>query len=66
LSLAGVVILQVVVVCWAPAQDIFDTTVLSLTDWLLMILVASTVLLLEELRKLFQRLLSRADSSVDA
>ncbi len=65
LSLAGVVILQVVVVCWAPAQDIFDTTVLSLTDWLLMILVASTVLLLEELRKLFQRLLSRADSSVD-
>ena len=56
LSLAGVVLLQIVAVHWGPAQAIFDTVDLSLPEWLLAIAVASSVLVLEELRKL---LLSR-------
>jgi len=44
-----------------PVQDIFETTLLSFTDWLLMMLVASTVLLLEEWRKWFQRLWFRPE-----
>jgi len=52
LALAGVLALQVLVVHWGPAQAIFRTTDLSLTDWGLALAVASSVLLLEELRKL--------------
>jgi len=57
LSLVVVVTLQVVVVHWAPAQSIFDTTDLTLADWGLATAVASSVLLLDEARKLGQRLL---------
>ncbi len=52
MALAGVVLLQIVVVHWAPAQVIFDTVDLSLTEWLLAAAVASSVLFLEEMRKL--------------
>jgi P-type Ca2+ transporter type 2C len=52
LALAGVVLLQIVAVHWAPAQEIFDTVDLSLTEWLLATAVASSVLFLEEMRKL--------------
>jgi Ca2+-transporting ATPase len=52
MALAGVVLLQIVVVHWAPAQVIFDTVDLSLTEWLLATAVASSVLFLEEMRKL--------------
>ncbi len=51
LALVGVVCLQFLVVHWAPAQEIFHTTALSLQDWGVATLVASSVLLLEELRK---------------
>jgi len=51
LALGGVLLLQLVVVNWAPAQSIFSTTALSLGDWLLAALVASSVLVLEEARK---------------
>lgn len=51
-ALTGVVGLQVVVVHWAVAQEIFRTTDLTLTDWGLSFAVASSVLLLEEARKL--------------
>jgi Ca2+-transporting ATPase len=44
------------VVHWPPAQLIFETTDLSLADWLLATTVASTVLLLEEALKLAARL----------
>ena len=52
LALAGVVLLQIVAVHWRPAQAIFDTVDLSLIEWLLAAAVASSVLFLEEMRKL--------------
>jgi Ca2+-transporting ATPase len=51
LALAGVVILQVVTVQWAPVKGLFDVEHLSITDWLLATSVASSVLVIEELRK---------------
>lgn len=60
LALAGVVVLQVVVVHWAPAQSIFATTDLALHDWGLAALVASSVLLLDEARKLIWRFFRRS------
>ncbi|MDO8890939.1 MAG: cation-translocating P-type ATPase [Sulfurimicrobium sp.] len=58
-ALIGVVGLQVVVVHWGPAQEIFRTVDLSLQDWGLAGLTAASVLLLEEARKLLQRLWQR-------
>jgi len=52
LALGGVLVLQIVAVHWAPAQAVFHTNDLSLAEWLLAVAVASSVLLLEELRKL--------------
>ncbi|MDX5410369.1 MAG: HAD-IC family P-type ATPase [Thauera sp.] len=57
LALLGVVLLQIVVVHWAPAQAVFDTVDLGANDWLVATAVASTTLLLEEARKLLWRLL---------
>jgi Ca2+-transporting ATPase len=57
LALAAVVVLQVLTVQWAPLQGLFDIEQLSITDWLLATSVASSVLLIEELRKLLFRLL---------
>jgi len=51
LALTSVLALQVLVVQWPPAQAIFGTTDLGLNDWLLAALVASSVLLLDEARK---------------
>lgn len=50
-SLLGVVCLQVVAVHWSPAQAIFRTTSLTLIDWALVVGVAASILILEELRK---------------
>jgi Ca2+-transporting ATPase len=52
LALLAVVGLQVLVVHWRPAQAIFDTVDLTLVEWGLAILVASTTLVFEEVRKL--------------
>ena len=52
LALAAVLILQVVVVNWGPAQAVFDTMSLNLGDWALAAGVAASVLLLDEARKL--------------
>ena len=52
LALISVVLLQVLVVHWAPAQIIFDTVDLSLNDWVWSLAIASSVLFLEEGRKL--------------
>ncbi|CAI08472.1 Cation transport ATPases [Aromatoleum aromaticum EbN1] len=57
IALGGVLALQGVVVHWPPAQAIFGTTALESGDWLLSAAVASSVLLLDEARKLLQRLL---------
>lgn len=55
LALAAVVLMQVLVVHWPPAQAIFHTKALSMLDWALAIGVASSVLLLDEARKFIQR-----------
>ncbi|HSG21545.1 MAG TPA: cation-translocating P-type ATPase [Azonexus sp.] len=57
LALAAVLLLQVIVVHWGPAQAIFTTVDLSLHDWAWSLLIASSVLLLEEARKLGVRIL---------
>jgi len=57
LALFGVVGLQFVVVHWAPAQAVFDTVDLTLADWALAALIASSVLLFDEMRKLAGRIL---------
>jgi Ca2+-transporting ATPase len=56
LSLLTELALQALVVHWEPAQLVFRTTDLALTDWGLSALVASSVLLLDEARKLATRL----------
>ncbi len=55
LALAAVLLMQVVAVHWGPAQAIFHTVDLSLSDWALAWLTAAGVLLLEEARKLLAR-----------
>ena len=52
LALAAVLGMQMVAVHWGPAQSIFDTVDLQPDDWLLAIMVASSVLILDEGRKL--------------
>jgi Ca2+-transporting ATPase len=52
LTLFGVCLLQILVVQWTPAQRIFHTAPLSTADWLIAAAIASSVLILEELRKL--------------
>ena len=56
LALAGVLALQGVAVHWGPAQAILGTTDLTGADWLLAAAVASSVLLLDEARKLAMHL----------
>ncbi len=57
LSLLGTLTLQVVAVHWMPASQQFGTTGMVWQDWGMAIGVASTVLLLEEARKLGTRML---------
>ncbi|MBI1889909.1 MAG: calcium-translocating P-type ATPase, PMCA-type [Burkholderiales bacterium] len=52
LSLIAVVVLQAVAVHWEPAQEIFGTRALSLSDWAIAVSVAAAILFLEEGRKL--------------
>lgn len=52
LALGIVLGMQMLAVHWAPAQSIFDTVDLTSDDWLLAVAVASSVLLLDEGRKL--------------
>jgi Ca2+-transporting ATPase len=59
LSLGAVLALQIMVVHWGPAQTIFRTTDLAPVDWGLAALVASSVLVFDEVRKLVTRLVSR-------
>ena len=56
LALCAVLLLQVMVVHWAPAQAVFDTVDLTLNDWGLAIAVAASVLFLDEARKVLQGL----------
>ncbi|AEY01134.1 cation transport ATPase [Oceanimonas sp. GK1] len=60
LALASVLILQWLVVHWPPLQQVFGTVALTGVQWLLCALVASSVLLLDEIAKLGLRVWSRA------
>ncbi|HEU5084076.1 MAG TPA: HAD-IC family P-type ATPase [Acidimicrobiales bacterium] len=55
LALAAVLALQVAVTHVGPMQRLFDTTSISGVQWLVSVAVASSVLWVEELRKLVRR-----------
>ncbi len=59
LALFGVLGLQAVAVHWAPAQAIFSTVDLTPFEWLVAAAMASSVLLLDEVRKLVVRMAGR-------
>ena len=59
MSLIGTLALQAIAVHWAPASQLFGTTGMAWADWGVAIGIASTVLLLEESRKLLGRTLRR-------
>lgn len=59
LALIAVFILQVVAVHWAPAQAVFDTVDLTPLEWTISVMVASTILFLDELGKIILRLVVR-------
>ncbi len=46
------VVLQIVVVHWGPAQAVFDTVSLTPQDWALSAAIASSTLLVEEAREI--------------
>ena len=56
LALSSVLLLQVLVVHWGPAQLVFDSVDLTMNDWGAALAVASSVLLLDEARKWVSRL----------
>ena len=56
ISLSAVILLQIGVTHLSFMQSIFDTTTLSLNEWLICIAVASSILWIEEVRKLIRRL----------
>ncbi|WP_335342229.1 cation-translocating P-type ATPase C-terminal domain-containing protein [Sedimenticola hydrogenitrophicus] len=60
LALLGVMLLQIMAVHWAPAQAIFNTVDLRAADWGLATLIASSVLFLDEARKLALRIVKPA------
>ena len=59
LALAAVIGLQVVAVHWTPAQAVFDTVDLTAFEWGISVAVASTTLILEEVRKSLVRFFAR-------
>ena len=50
-----IVALQILAVYWGPLQFVLKTVPLGLNDWLIAIGVASTVVVIDEIRKLFSR-----------
>ena len=66
LALGAVLVLQLMAVHVGPVQRIFGTTSFAAGDWLLCVGVASTVLWVEELRKLVVRRRRRAGATGEA
>ena len=62
-ALTGALLLQIVAVQWEPAHGVFGTQSLSLADWVLATQVASSILVLEESRKLLARLFKALGTS---
>ena len=50
-----VIALQLLVVYTPPLQGIFHTVPLALSEWLLIISVAFSIIVIEEIRKFFMR-----------
>lgn len=63
IALVAVLVLQVMVTHVGFMQRLFDTTSISLVQWLLAIVIASSVLWLEELRKFVIRSLDKNNSA---
>jgi len=59
LAIGGVALLQIAATGWGPLQSVFDTTALQLDQWLVCLATATTVVVVEEIRKLVIR--SRPD-----
>jgi Ca2+-transporting ATPase len=59
ISLGATLLLQAVAVHWGPASRLFGTTGMTWADWGVCIAIASSVLLLEEGRKLVWRVAQR-------
>lgn len=51
LAILSVLLLQILIVQWPPAEEVFHTTALTVEDWLLATSVAVSVLVFEEFRK---------------
>lgn len=60
-AIGAMILLQWIVVHVEPGRRLFHTVALSPEDWCLAIAVASTLLFVEELRKLGERLLTRGE-----
>ena len=54
-SLTGVIVLQIAVTHLGPLQRLFDTTAITAANWVVCVLVSSSVLWTEEARKLVHR-----------
>ncbi|MEN9504250.1 MAG: hypothetical protein RI958_176 [Actinomycetota bacterium] len=64
LSLLAVAVLQLGVTHAGPLQRLFDTTSISAAQWAVCVAVASSVLVLEEIRKLIARQRTNKESTV--
>jgi len=58
-SLVGVILLQVAVTHLGPLQRLFDTTTITAGNWAVCVLVASSVLWIEEARKFIHLIRNR-------
>ena len=64
ISLAGVILLQIAVTHVGFVQSLFETTDISLSQWLVCVVVASSVLWIEEVRKFVVRTTMRKGNHV--
>jgi Ca2+-transporting ATPase len=55
ISLSAALVLQMLAMHWGPASRLFGTTGMQAADWLVAAGVASSILLLDEARKLALR-----------
>jgi Ca2+-transporting ATPase len=59
IAVGMVALLQIAVVEWGPAEDVFRTVALTARQWFVVVAVAATALALEEARKVVVRLIER-------
>ncbi|MBZ4202264.1 MAG: HAD-IC family P-type ATPase [Methylovulum sp.] len=59
LAMSVVILLQILVVHWTPAQALFHTVDLTIYDWCLATGAASSIFILDEMRKLMHKKITR-------